>query len=103
MERAYREDPLNHVSKLKARLAWELAQTAERTLASAANVSVPLLVVHGTADRICRPEGSERFAGAAASTDKTLRLVDGAYHETMKDLCRDEVVDLVAGWIEARA
>lgn len=103
VERQYREDPLNHISKLKARLAWELGQAAERTLARASAVRLPLLVVHGTADRICRPGGSERFVAGVSSADNNLRLFDGAYHETMKDLCRDEVVAAIGDWITDRA
>lgn len=44
-------------------------------------VSAPLLVLHGTLDTRSEPAHSEELVRRAASTDKTLRLVEGAHHQ----------------------
>ena len=36
-----------------------------------------MLILHGTADKVTRPGGSQFFYDTAGSTDKTLKLYDG--------------------------
>ena len=61
---AYLADPLVE-RRMTAALASELMSAVERTGPRGADVSVPLLVLHGGDDSICSPDGSERFAAAA--------------------------------------
>ncbi|HEX8298590.1 MAG TPA: alpha/beta hydrolase [Rubricoccaceae bacterium] len=99
VERAYREDPLNTVSGLKARLAHEILLASRRVQARAAAFTLPLYLMHGTADRITPPGGSEWLAAHAPSTDVTLRLYNGLFHELMKEPERDAIIADVADWI----
>jgi alpha-beta hydrolase superfamily lysophospholipase len=62
----YQADPLVE-RRMTAALAAELMSAVERTGPRGADVSLPLLVLHGGDDSICAPEGSERFAAAAPS------------------------------------
>lgn len=66
------------------------------------HVDVPLLVLHGTADRMAAPAGSIDLAERAASTDKTLHLVEGGWHALLRDVDRGTVEDLIVAWIDAR-
>ncbi|HEX9952496.1 MAG TPA: alpha/beta hydrolase [Rubricoccaceae bacterium] len=99
VERAYREDPLNTVSGLKARLAHEILLASRRVQAHPEAFTLPLYLMHGTADRITPPGGSEWLAAHAPSPDVTLRLYDGLFHELMKEPERDAVIAGVADWI----
>jgi alpha-beta hydrolase superfamily lysophospholipase len=65
-------------------------------------VQVPLLVLHGTDDRMAAPERSVELVERAASIDKTLHLVEGGYHSLLRDLDRAATEELIIGWIEAR-
>jgi alpha-beta hydrolase superfamily lysophospholipase len=65
--------------------------------------TLPLLIIHGTADRICDPAGSRRFAEAVPRSDVTLRVVDGGYHEPFNDPGGDLLLDEVTAWILARS
>ncbi len=65
-------------------------------------VTLPLLVLHGTADKATRPSGSQRFYDRAASPDKSLKLYDGGYHDLLNDTIRDTVVADVTAWLQAR-
>jgi alpha-beta hydrolase superfamily lysophospholipase len=65
-------------------------------------VRVPLLVLHGTDDRMAAPERSIELVERAASTDKTLHLVNGGYHALLRDLDRAATEDLIVEWIQAR-
>jgi len=38
-----------------------------------------------------------------ASADKTLKLYEGAYHETLNDICKAEVLTDLTAWLDARS
>jgi fermentation-respiration switch protein FrsA (DUF1100 family) len=66
-----------------------------------ARITVPSLVVQSMADRGVFPSDARAIYKALAAEDKTLELVTGEhYFETGG---RDEVADLIADWITARA
>ncbi len=54
-------------------------------------ITLPLLVIHGTADKAARPSGSQRFFDRAGSKDRTLKLYEGRYHDPLNDLGKEEV------------
>lgn len=64
---------------------------------------LPTLTVHGTADTYTDPAASRDLHDRIASPDRTLRLVDGAYHELLSDDCADDVARLVIEWAAGHA
>jgi alpha-beta hydrolase superfamily lysophospholipase len=99
---ANRNDPLVHHGSIPARTGAELLLAMARIELGRASLRVPLLVYHGTADKLTEPEGSRAFGQHAGSPDKTLTLHEGSYHETMNDMDRDRVIGQLIEWIEAR-
>ncbi len=93
---AYQQDPLVH-DRLSARLGMELLETGEWAIAHAGEFPVPLLLMHGTADRLTSYEASQEFASKAP--DYTLKLWDGLYHETHNEPEKDVVLGTVISWI----
>ena len=79
-----------------------LVRADERLQASFSQITLPLLILHGTADRATVCQGSEYFHEHAGSTDKTLRLYEGHYHDLLADLGREEVLSDISQWIDAR-
>lgn len=63
---------------------------------------VPVLLMHGTADKYTDPRGSQRLFETVASADKTLHLVEGGYHELLNDTERDETLKVLLEWLERR-
>lgn len=100
--RAYETDPLVFHGKLSARTVAELTRATESFPSQVRKLRLPLLVIHGTGDRITPPAGSEMVVERAASSDKTLRLFDGLYHETLNEPEQGEVLDLVVSWLDQR-
>ena len=96
--RAYTSDPLVH-NKISARLALDMLQAGEWALAHAAELPLPVLLVHGTADKLTSAAASQEFA-VKAGANCTLRLWQGFYHETHNEPEKAEVLaDIVAiGW-----
>ena len=98
---AYRSDPLIYTGGLKARIGAEMLSAGQYVLGRAQSVTLPLLVLHGTADGIAAVEGSEQFYRAAASEDKTFKTYEGFYHEALNDIGKEEVVADVLTWLRA--
>ena len=96
-------DPLVHHGAIPARTGAELLLAMARIERGRTGLRMPLLVFHGTADKLTEPDGSRAFGEHAGSLDKTLTLHEGNYHETMNDLDRDRVIEALVEWIEKRA
>lgn len=101
--RAYAEDPLVH-RRATVRWGTEVLSATASIRRRAARLHMPLLVCHGTADRLTSPEGSRWLAevtSGATGADVELKLFAEAYHEPHNDTCAAEVAAYVAGWMEA--
>jgi len=99
---AYDADPLVHHGKITAGLAVALFQTMDQVMARAADITLPLLVMHGGADTMAAPAGSEAFAARVGSQDLTLKILPDLYHEIFNEPEGPEVMGGFADWIEAR-
>src|SRR5882672_3157231 len=83
-------DPLIAKESQPAETAAELLKAAERLKANMPTFTVPVLIMHGTADKATRPAGSQYFYDHAGSADKTLRLYDGHFHDLLNDVDREK-------------
>ena len=66
-------------------------------------VDVRIVILHGTADKATKYQGSQFFFETAGSADKTLKLYEGHFHDLLADTGKEEVLADIAAWIEARA
>lgn len=98
---AYTHDPLVH-GVGSARLGTELAAAIDWTQAHAADLALPLLMVHGGADRIAFPHGSRAFFEHVTVADKERHEYDGYYHEVFNEVGKEQVLADVANWLAAR-
>jgi acylglycerol lipase len=100
---AYEQDPLVFHGKLPARTIAELAGAIEHFPERVGKLTLPLLVMHGTADRLTPPAGSKMVCERAGSSDKTLKLYDGLYHEILNEPEQEQVLSDLLEWLEARS
>jgi acylglycerol lipase len=98
--RAYREDPLVDHGKIKARTGAEILVTMENLPARLPRLSVPLLLLHGTDDRICAPTSSTMVHDRVSSPDKTLRRYQGLYHEVFNEPEREQILTDLLSWLD---
>jgi acylglycerol lipase len=98
--RAYRANPLVHgIATLStARVG---ISAVDRAFAHAAEFPVPLLIMHGAADRLTYPRGSQEFA-ALVPGDCTLKLWDGLYHEIHNEPEQNEVFAFMIAWMNSQ-
>lgn len=97
-----RRDPLVDRRKIPARTAAEIVDSIDDIAARAPSLTVPLLVMHGSDDRITPPAGSKALVGHAGAKDKTLRILDGMLHDILHDFGHEAVEAEIEAWILAR-
>jgi alpha-beta hydrolase superfamily lysophospholipase len=94
---AYCDDHLVHtVSTL--RMAKTTLQSIPWAFEHASDFNAPLLLMHGTADQLTYPEGTQEFA-RKVSCDCTVKLWDGLYHEIHNEPEKDEVFTYLVDWL----
>jgi acylglycerol lipase len=99
--RDYDADPLNYHGKLPARTVAELASTIATFPEAVTRFTVPILVMHGTADPIVPPHATDMIESRAGSDDVTVIRYDGLYHELLNEPERDRVVGDIADWLDS--
>ena len=97
--RAYIEDPLVEKT-LTVRMAAEILRGCRQVSARAALVAVPVLIVHGEADRICGVEGSRRFHAGLVQPGCELRTYPGLLHEILNEAKREQVLHDIHTWLD---
>jgi len=97
-----RQDPLQYQGRMPARLGSEIMRAAAFVREHGARLRLPLLIIHGTADRIANPSGSWEIYGKAESMDKSLHLYEGLYHETFNEPQKQSVLNDISRWILQR-
>ncbi len=101
--RDYIEDPLVHNGKISAGLAHALFKTMAEVEAGRASIKLPLLIMHGEADAMTTPAGSEAFYQGVSSSDKQLRIYPELYHEIFNEPERLQVLSELRDWLYQRA
>lgn len=96
---AYVHDPLVH-GKGTPRLSTEITAAIEWTQAHAADWALPLLMVHGGADRLCAPEAGRLFFDNVPFADKERIEYEGFFHELFNEVGKERVLADVEAWLE---
>jgi acylglycerol lipase len=99
---AYRADALVHQGHPTIALSLALVDRMALLAARAPELRLPLLLQHGTADRICDPAGTRALAAAAGSDDLTVRWYAGFWHEIYHEPERARPLADLREWLDAR-
>ncbi len=97
---AYNHDPLVH-AKISARLFVSIYESGLWALDHAEEFSVPLLLMHGTADRITSSAASAEFAKRAGKV-VTWHPWDGFYHEIHNEPEKAAVIKTMIDWLDGQ-
>ena len=92
-------DPLIAHETQPTKTLAEMVRADERLKREFSSLTLPVLILHGTADQATRPSGSQRFYDMAGSQDKTLKLYDGHFHDLLNDLDKEIVMADIKSWI----
>jgi alpha-beta hydrolase superfamily lysophospholipase len=99
---AYKNDPHVFTGKIRVRLITEILRTADRVLKNAANISLPMLILHGGDDKMASPSGSEKLYAGISSSDKTLKIYPGLYHEIFLEPEKLDIYATIHTWLEQK-
>jgi len=100
--REYNTDPLVFHEGVPFGTGAALVRSARHVDRNAAQIRLPILLAHGTKDSLVNPDASKRLHGRVGSTDKTLKLFPGLFHEILNEPERDAVMDDMVAWMDAR-
>jgi alpha-beta hydrolase superfamily lysophospholipase len=96
-------DPLIDNEVQPTKTVQQLVLADERLRSEIPTIKLPLLIVHGTADKATKPSGSQYFYDNASSEDKTLKLYEGHYHDLLNDIGKELVMNDILDWLNVKA
>lgn len=96
--RDYVQDPLVH-DRASCTFAGVALNAIQWTYEHAGEFQPPLLIMHGTADRLAYYQGSQEFAGHVKG-DCTVKLWNGLFHELHHEPEKGDVFAYLLPWLE---
>jgi len=99
--REYVNDPLVFHAAIPARTLIELLAALRWLAARAPELRMPVLALHGTADRLVPLEFVAPVYERLGSPDRTVYRYDGLYHEVFNEPERARVFADLEAWLEA--
>jgi len=99
--KAYDQDPLNYRGGILARTGAELLKATKTITARSDVIDLPILIMHGSSDKLADVSGSEMLYANVSSQDKTLKIYEGLYHEILNEPEQDEVKTDMIAWLDA--
>jgi acylglycerol lipase len=95
---AYKNDPLIH-DRISTSYSLTFLKSGQWALDHATSLKTPMLLLHGSEDRITSEQASLEFAKKAGPI-VSMVTVAGGYHELHHDLEKKMVLDRIYLWIE---
>lgn len=99
---AMKNDPLLANEKQPAKTMQQLLRASDLLQKDMSRITLPLLIMHGKADRATKPEGSEYLMQHVSSIDRELKLYEGHYHDLLNDLDNEVVLQDIVNWLNQR-
>ncbi|WP_171056407.1 alpha/beta hydrolase [Paenibacillus sinopodophylli] len=93
-------DPLCH-TRITLHTFKEISDGGDWALTNAASLQVPVLLLHGSSDRVTSIEASEQLAKVLEQQCSYRRWEDG-YHELHNDLEGEKTINLLVNWTEGQ-
>jgi len=97
----YNLDPFVH-RKITSNMFLEIMSAAEYAIEHAKELHVPMLMMHGAADRLVSVEGSREFR-QRTNDACVYHEYDEGYHELHNDVMKDRVFQTMIDWMNAKA
>jgi acylglycerol lipase len=99
---AYNTDPLVFHGKITASISAGMLRAMLRVNEEDGNISLPLFIMQGSADRIVDTTGAKLLYDKVGSKDKTLKMYEKLYHEVHNEPERDMMFNDLQAWLSTR-
>jgi len=96
------QDPLLANEKEPTKTMMQLLLAAQYLKKMTPAIKLPLLILHGTADKVSAPSRSQYFLEHASSADKQIKLYEGHYHDLLNDKYNGIVAKDIGRWLNER-
>ncbi|MGB9639581.1 MAG: lysophospholipase [Anaerolineales bacterium] len=93
----YRKDPLVH-GVVTLRMALETLPAIQIVFDQAQTIKVPMLILHGSADQLSYPSGSQELARKVPNNE--FHLYEGLFHEIHNEPQKEEVFQTILAWLK---
>ncbi|XP_032762023.1 monoglyceride lipase isoform X4 [Rattus rattus] len=100
----YNSDPLICHAGVKVCFGIQLLNAVSRVERAMPRLTLPILLLQGSADRLCDSKGAYLLMESSPSQDKTLKMYEGAYHVLHKELpeVTNSVLHEINTWVSHR-
>ncbi len=95
----YVEDPMVH-DKISPNYSFPIIDAGLWAVENAAQCKLPVLLLHGTSDRLTDYKATTLFSKRALSA--TLHLIEGGYHELHNDSDREKTLQTIIHWLSTQ-
>jgi alpha-beta hydrolase superfamily lysophospholipase len=95
-------DPLCYNGPTMARTGHEMLLALREMERRRGEITLPLLLLHGEADRTIPLDSVEIVARSVSSQDLTKKTYPGLYHEVLNEPEKETVLDDIRRWFEPR-
>lgn len=95
-------DPLLASERQSPRTIQQIFVAAQSLKKGIPQIQLPILILHGTGDRVAKPGGSKYYMDYCASTDKQFNLYEGHYHDLLNDKYNTIIIKDIIRWINKR-
>ena len=98
---AYDSDPLVCHRGVLLKTGAEFIKAMKFVQSRMEEIEQPLLIVHGTEDKLVDVIGSQWLHDRVKSNDRTLKLYEGYFHEVINDKDSEQVYKDILDWLDS--
>lgn len=98
-----KNDPLVYHGKGPARTAKELLKAIANIQEKMPELDIPFITLHGDKDVLTNPEGSQELFAKAKTTDKSIKIYPGVYHDLLHEPEKGQVYADILEWLKAHS
>ncbi len=98
----YKADPLNYTGKVRAGTGICFEDATRVVHGLFPEITLPLWIGAGGLDRLVPNDGARLLHERASSTDKTLKIYEGLYHEILNEPEGEVVLHDLVQWLKKR-
>ncbi|CAM8952802.1 unnamed protein product [Rhodiola kirilowii] len=95
-------DPLVYTGPIRVRTGHEILRICSYLMRNLKSVTVPFLVLHGTADKVTDPLASQDLYNKASSAFKDIKLYEGFLHDLLFEPEKEEIGQDIIDWMSRR-
>jgi lysophospholipase len=96
----YKDDPLVYHSHLRLGLIAALQNGADEVIRRLPDLYLPYLALHGSHDPIALPAAVDIIRQQSGSSDTTIKVYEGLYHEIHNEKEQGDVLGDIVAWLD---